>query len=72
VAVPNSPHEFTDEGFRASLKIFIANMMDRIWKLQEKEGTPMEDRLKMVEHAGQEIKKIVLEMTGIDTTKLYK
>jgi len=70
--MPNSPHKFTEAGFRASIKIFMANIMDRIWILQEAEGMPLEDRMKMVEHAGNEVKKLVFEMTGIDTTKLYK
>jgi hypothetical protein len=69
---PNIPHEFTDEGFRAACKIFMAALMDKIWVLQEKENTPFEDRMKMVEHAGQEVRRIVLEMTSIDTTKLYE
>jgi len=70
-AMPNTPHEFTEEGFRAACKIFMAAMMDKIWVLQEKENMPIEDCLKMAEHAGNEIKRLVKQMTNIDTTKLY-
>jgi hypothetical protein len=32
------PPEYTDEGFRASVKIFLSVMLDKMWKLQEDEG----------------------------------
>jgi len=70
--MPHIPHEFTEEGFRAATKIFMACIMDKMWVLQEKENMCMNSRLKMVEYAGKELRKFVHEMTDIDTVKLYK
>jgi len=67
-----APHRYSDEAFRASIKIFMAGLMDKLWELQEKEGTPIKERGEMALHAGTEIRKIILEMTGIDTHKLNK
>jgi len=67
----DGPHQFTQNGFRAACKIFMAAIMDKMWELQEKENMPMEHREKQAEYAGQHIHKFVKEMTNIDTRKLY-
>jgi hypothetical protein len=63
--------EFTDEGFRAGIKIFSSVMLDRIWNLQESEELSMDDRIKMAESFGNKIKEIVKTYTNIDTRQLY-
>ena len=63
---------YTEEGFRAAIKIFMSVMMDKIWELQEDEKISMEDRMKMVEKCGQDVRNIVKTYTDIDTHDLYK
>jgi hypothetical protein len=63
--------EFTDEGFRAGIKIFSSVMLDRIWNLQESEDLSIDDRIKMAESFGNKIKEIVKTYTNIDTRQLY-
>lgn len=65
------PPQFTDEGFRASCKIFMAALMDKMWVMQSKENMLNKDREKMAEYAGQEIRKLIKVMTNIDTKDLY-
>lgn len=64
--------EYSPEGFRAATKIFMSVLMDKIWELQEKEGIAFEDRIKMVDKAGRDVKDIIKTYTDIDTFKLYK
>ena len=70
-AYEGTPHEFTHEGFRAALKIFMAALLDKLWKLQEEERIPYEHRYDMAREAGNKMREFVRIYTGIDTTKLY-
>lgn len=67
-----TPPRFTDEGFRAALKIFMAAWMERIWILQKAEGLTLEDRMFMVEKAGQDLRQLVKTYADIDTHNLYR
>jgi len=62
---------YSIEAFRASVKIFVSAIMDKMWELQVSENISMEDRCKMVFNVGNEIRKLVNTYTGIDTHKLY-
>ena len=62
---------FTDEGFRAGIYIFMSVLMDKIYSLQEDENIAMEDRLNMVESAGKELRNLIKKYTDIDTHKIY-
>jgi hypothetical protein len=64
--------QYTIEGFRAGIKIFMSVLMDKMWNLQENETLTMEDRIKMVEKVGQDVRKLVKTFTDIDTHDLYK
>jgi len=68
----NRPPEYTDEGFRASVKIFLSVMLDKMWKLQEDEGIDINTRADMAEKLGTEIRNIIRVYTNIDTHSLYK
>jgi hypothetical protein len=68
----NLQPEYTDEGFRAATKIFMSVLMDKIWNLQCNENMDMEDRVKMVEKAGNDVRNIIKIYTDIDTHELYK
>ena len=66
------PPEYTDEGFRASVRIFLSAMLDKMWKLQEDEGIDIDTRADMAEKLGTEIRNIVRVYTNIETHDLYK
>lgn len=66
------PPEYTDEGFRASIRIFLSAMLDKMWKLQEDEGIDINTRADMAEKLGSEIRNIVRIYTNIETHDLYK
>jgi len=68
----NRPPEYTNEGFRAAVKIFLSAMLDKMWKLQEDEGIDINTRADMAEKLGSEIRNIVRVYTNIDTHNLYK
>ena len=68
----NRPPEYTDEGFRASVKIFLSVMLDKMWKLQEDEEIDINTRADMAEKLGTEIRNIIRVYTNIDTHDLYK
>ena len=67
-----SKSEYTEEGFRAALKIFMSVLMDKIWELQENENIDIQDRLNMVLKAGKDIRKLIKTYTNIDTFDLLK
>ena len=66
------PPEYTDEGFRASVKIFLSVMLDKMWKLQEDEGIDINTRADMAKKLGNELRNIIRVYTNIDTHSLYK
>jgi hypothetical protein len=66
------PPEYTDEGFRAAVKIFLSVMLDKMWKLQEDEGIDINTRADMAEKLGNELRNIIRVYTNIDTHSLYK
>ena len=68
----SKPPEYTDEGFRASVKIFLSVMLDKMWKLQEDEGIDINTRADMAEKLGNELRNIIRVYTNIDTHSLYK
>jgi len=63
--------QFTQEGFRAAIKIFISVIMDKIWDLQENESMTMEDRMNMAGKCGEDFSKLIKIYTNIDSKKLY-
>lgn len=63
---------YTDDGFRAGIKIFMSVLMDRIWELQDDENIDMETRKAMATKAGEDVRNLVKTYTGIDTHKLYE
>ena len=60
------------EGFRAAIKIFMSVLMDKIWELQSDEKITIDDRIKMVEKAGQDVRSLIKTYTDIDTHSLYQ
>ena len=66
------PPQYTNEGFRAAVRIFLSAMLDKMWKLQEDEGIDIDTRADMAEKLGNELRNIVRIYTNIDTHNLYK
>ena len=66
------PPQYTDEGFRAAIKIFMSAMLDKMWKLQEDENIDINARADMAEKLGNELRNMVRIYTNIDTHSLYK
>ena len=64
--------EYTIEGVRASVKIFMSVLMDKMWDLQSNEKIDIKDREKMAEKVGQDVRKLIKTYTDIDTHDLYK
>jgi len=64
--------EYPIEGFRAATKIFMSVILDKMWELQEKENMTMENRKKMAEKAGDDLKNLIKVYTNIDTFTFYE
>lgn len=71
-AYNGSKPEYTDAGFRSATKIFMSVIMDKMWKLQDKENITLEDRQNMALKAGEAVRGFVKTYTNIDTHDLYK
>jgi len=69
---PGEPFKFTTKGFRGGVKIFMSVLLDAIWAKQEIDEVPQGEREKQVYEAGEKIRKLVKQYTGIDTFDLYE
>jgi len=67
-----SKPNYTLLGFRAVIKLFMSVMMDRMYEVHENENMSMEEREKMTQRLGEEVRKLVKTYTDIDTHDLYK
>lgn len=65
------PPKFTEDGFRGAAYIFFTVLMDKMWLLQEKEDITKEQRIAMVQEAGEKLKHFIKVYTDIDTHTLY-
>lgn len=63
---------FTDNGFRAAIKIFMDATLSKMWVMQENENLAMEDKCNMAEKLGEELRKLIKVYTNIETHELYK
>jgi hypothetical protein len=50
--------------------IFQNALMDKMYDNQNYDGMDIEDRLKMVETCGNELRKLIHTYTGLDTHKI--
>lgn len=65
------PH-YTDEGFRAAVKIFMSALLDKMFNLQTTENLDISDRAAMAESLGKEVRRMVKTYCDIDTHELYE
>jgi len=62
---------YTDDGFRAAIKIFMSTLLDKMYNLQEEENMEIKNRILMAEKAGEDFRNFIKNYTDIDTFKLY-
>jgi hypothetical protein len=68
----NQQPKYTTEGFRASIKIFMSALLDKMWDYQEEKNVSQKSREKQAKKAGEDIRKFIKQFTGIDSHDLYK
>lgn len=61
---------YTDEAMVSVTLIFQSVFMDKLFDTMEYDNMNKEDRLKMAESAGSELKKLIHTYTGLDMHKL--
>jgi hypothetical protein len=61
---------FTNRHFMNTIIIFQNALMDKMYDNQNYDGMDVEDRLKMVETCGNELRKLIHTYTGLDTHKI--
>jgi len=62
--------KFTNRHFMNTIIIFQNALMDKMYDNQNYDGMDIEDRLKMVETCGSELRKLIHTYTGLDTHKI--
>jgi len=63
------PYKYTDEQFRACLKIFMEPLLWKMWG--KTGGWAIGKRSERALELGEALRSIILEFTGIDSHKLY-
>jgi len=64
------PYQYSNNEFRACLKIFMSAMMWKLWKKME--GETIETKAEKANQLGNELREFILKYTGVDTLKLYE
>lgn len=60
---PNIPNR----AFMNAIIIFQSALMDKLYDNQDFDNMPMEERIKMAESCGKELRKLIHTYTGLDT-----
>jgi hypothetical protein len=63
---------YSDNAMLNATLIFQSVFMDKLFDNQDYDGMPMEDRMKMAQSAGEELRKLIHTYTGLDTRELVK
>lgn len=68
------PHKtsYTFEGFRAAAYIFMSAMMDKMYDYQDTKNMTLTDRENQATEVGTQLRKLILDYTGIDSFKFYE
>lgn len=61
---------YSNRDFINALIIFQTALMDKMFNIQNFDGMPLEDRMKMAESCGKELRKLIHTYTGLDTHKV--
>ncbi len=65
----NKPN-YSNRDFMNALIIFQTALMDKLWDNQEFDGMGFDDRMKMAEKCGLDLRKFIFTYTGLDTHKI--
>lgn len=68
----DTPYKFPPQALRASSKILACVLFDIMYTQQNINNTPIEQRLKQVNAAGNDLCKLVIKHTGLDPHNFYK
>ena len=68
---PNTPPDFTTNGFAAVVSIFMFAMTDKMYENIQVKGMTQTQAEFEAQQLGQELRQLVLKHTGIDTVDLY-
>ena len=61
---------YSNRDFMNAVIIFQTALMDKLYDLQNFDGMPIDERLKMAESCGMELRKLIHTYTGLDTHKV--
>ena len=64
--------EYTEAGVRAATKIFMSVLMDKMWEVQDEDRTEQKYREIMATKAGEDVRQLIKNYTGLDTHLMYK
>lgn len=63
---------YSDDGFRAAVKIFMSTIMDKMFDKQMNDKKTLYESMEEAELVGNKLRELILEHTGIDTYKFYE
>lgn len=63
---------FTMDGFRASVYIFQATLVDKMYNLQTNENIPTDIKMDMALKLGESLRELIKTYCDIDTHELYE
>lgn len=66
------PPEYSDDAFRACLKIAMSAIMDKLWVMVQSDGISQEEAGLMAENCGNDFRYFIKIYTNIDTINLYE
>lgn len=61
---------YTNRDFMNATIIFQTALMDKMYDNQDYDGMSVDDRMKMAESCGLELRKLIHTYTGLDTHKI--
>ena len=64
----NKPN-YSNRDFMNTIIIFQTALMDKMWDNQTQDGMSIDDRMKMAESCGRDLRKLIHTYTGLDTHK---
>jgi len=61
---------FSNDALLDAILIFQTVFVDKVFDCMQEDGSSQDDQLKMIETAGNELRKLIHTYTGLDTHKL--
>lgn len=67
---PNEKPNYSNRDFLNAVIIFQSALMDKLYDMQDFDKMDFDNRLRMAESCGVELRKLIHTYTGIDTHKI--